>query len=860
MAPFPDPLTTLQEHAAFVRAVARRLVADPSDVDDLVQETWLRALANGRAPESVRAWLAKVVRSAWTDRHRAERARRQREQLVAAEQARAATATPRADDAYGFASLTRALEALPADYRRVLQLRYHADLTPTAIARELAVPLPTVKARLQRALQLLRSDLDARHGGGHWRLVFVPLLAPIPATTAGGWAITTGVLVSKLLLTVVALVALLVLLPSLFELWSPPPAAPLPPGARTPEPHAASAAVVTGSEDDEANAGPNESLQRERGALTPTPSPADEIVRGRILYQSTGQGVPFLPVYLRDGNRTVELRTDRAGAFAAAGRWPADVEIAVAGAPTPRGTTPARQGSAATNSPISSSVPMLTAPMLAAAESLGTATPADTQAARPPFQPLATAAVRDDDGWRLLVDLGPTYMLKVADDARLQGLRLRAFLRDGDDALATRIQRADAQIAAGERVPSEDLWWCRVAMPPPHYGDRCRLVVVAEGGFWRAELTDVGTKGVVGPLDVTLQEQGHVRGTVRDAFGATLAEVLVVVTIGDGARALRFASKTDAQGAYLLTGVQPGDGSAKVGGEEFEPNATAVRVLAGMVADCDLVVRPRAKGGTIAGTITTQSGREFPHVSVHLTSRLDGSIWRTADIRWHEVDGRQQATFAFDDVPLVECEVQLNPFAPCRVGARRQTATPPQQHVRFHVEDAVPERTLAIDVRRPDGSACAGWTVQLRGDDGWRMDLRSSDVTGPVRVPQLPGTWSLLGQNVRRRTGRLEAIGGDRLAITSEPGWSVQLVAMDIANFFPVRAAQVFADGQLVGVLDDEGELQLDLPTAPKTLAVEPTHWRIYRDSAHRSDVDENGAIGPEARGHHLGVYLQRVP
>ena len=44
MAPFPDPLTTLQDHAAFVRAVARRLVADPSDVDDLVQESYARLI------------------------------------------------------------------------------------------------------------------------------------------------------------------------------------------------------------------------------------------------------------------------------------------------------------------------------------------------------------------------------------------------------------------------------------------------------------------------------------------------------------------------------------------------------------------------------------------------------------------------------------------------------------------------------------------------------------------------------------------------------------------------------------------------------------------------------------------------
>ncbi|MBL8739071.1 MAG: RNA polymerase sigma factor, partial [Planctomycetes bacterium] len=218
MAPFPDPLTTLQDHAAFVRAVARRLVADPSDVDDLVQETWLRALANGRAPRAARAWLAKVVRSVWTDRHRAEQARRRREQQVAAERANTSAAAPAGDDAFGFASLTRALEALPSDYRRVLQLRYHADLSPTAIAAELGVPLPTVKARLARALHLLRADLDARHGDGHWRALLIPLL-PMPPGVAGSAsaAVVTGILVNKLLVVLFALVALAVLLPHLLE-------------------------------------------------------------------------------------------------------------------------------------------------------------------------------------------------------------------------------------------------------------------------------------------------------------------------------------------------------------------------------------------------------------------------------------------------------------------------------------------------------------------------------------------------------------------------------------------------------------------------------------------------------------------
>lgn len=863
MAPFPDPLTTLQDHAAFVRAVARRLVADPSDVDDLVQETWLRALANGRAPRSARAWLAKVVRSVWTDRHRADQARLRREQQIAAERARTGTAEHTGDDAFGFASLTRALEALPTDYRRVLQLRYHADLSPTAIAAELGVPLPTVKARLARALQMLRTDLDARHGDGQWRALLIPLL-PLPpgAAGTGSAAVVTGVLVNKLLVVLTALIALAVLLPHLLA----PPAA----LAVAPNPHTPAGAVVEVADDvgrtaSAASANERDTAEpREReAAVAPTDSPApDAPVHGRILYQSTGQGVPFLPVFLRAGQRTVELRTDREGAFATADAWPANVEIAVLGAPVPKGPTP-RSGSVLTTGAPTTAV----VPLLGAGSVLTTNDPERPQApssgeapTMPTFQPLATAAVRDGDAWRMLVDLGPTYLLRITANERQHGLRLRAFLRDDDDALATRVQRADHTLALLEASPEPGLLWCRVPKPPPHFGERCRLGVVAEGGFWRDELENVGTKGVVGPLDVTLQEQGHVRGTVRDAFGVPLGETQVLVTIGDGPRALRFAADTDPQGEYTLTGVQPGEGHAQVAGEDFEPNAAAVQVLAGAVAQCDLVVRRRAKGGSIAGTITTTSGKAFPMVSVHLTSRQDGTIWRTANIDWHEVEGRQQATFAFADVPLLECEVQLNPFAPCRLQARRQTLTPPQEHVHFRIDDVVEERSLSIDVRQRDGTPCPSWTLRLVGDDGWQIDVRAPDAKSPVRIPQLPGTWRLLGPAVRGHTGRLEAIPGDQLVIQAEPGWSMQLVVMDIANYFPVRGAPVFADGQQVGVLDGEGELLLDLPAAPRTLAVDPTHWRLYRDSAHRSDLDEDGSLRLEGSDTHLGIYLQRVP
>src|SRR5689334_17819033 len=63
--PSPVPFETLLRHRAFVRGLARRLVADPNAADDVEQETWLAALRRPpHGDESSRGWLAAVVRNA----------------------------------------------------------------------------------------------------------------------------------------------------------------------------------------------------------------------------------------------------------------------------------------------------------------------------------------------------------------------------------------------------------------------------------------------------------------------------------------------------------------------------------------------------------------------------------------------------------------------------------------------------------------------------------------------------------------------------------------------------------------------------------------------------------------------------
>ena len=68
----PIPFDELLGHRAWVRALARSLVADQATADDIEQQTWLAALRRPpRERATVRAWFATVVRNAVRERGRA---------------------------------------------------------------------------------------------------------------------------------------------------------------------------------------------------------------------------------------------------------------------------------------------------------------------------------------------------------------------------------------------------------------------------------------------------------------------------------------------------------------------------------------------------------------------------------------------------------------------------------------------------------------------------------------------------------------------------------------------------------------------------------------------------------------------
>lgn len=186
-------MNALLSHAGWLRELALTLVRDPSVADDLVQETWVAALAERSAPvRSSRAFLATVVRRLAWQRLRREGRRKGRE-----EDAARAEATPSTDDLVermsAHHSVVEAVMELPEHYRAVILRRYFEGEMPQEIARHLDIPISTVKTRLSRGLARLREELDKAFGGDGraWVSGLAPLLR-LPQGSAAIAAAGTG--------------------------------------------------------------------------------------------------------------------------------------------------------------------------------------------------------------------------------------------------------------------------------------------------------------------------------------------------------------------------------------------------------------------------------------------------------------------------------------------------------------------------------------------------------------------------------------------------------------------------------------------------------------------------------------------
>jgi len=144
--------------------VALSLTRNRADAEDLVQESLLRAYRaidgfDGRYP---RAWLLTILRNTERNRHRRRRPELLKEPEIAEERGPATEADAverRAEDREFDAAVTAALEQLPDNFRRVVELVDVDGLTYQEAADVLDVPLGTIMSRLHRARRRIRDLL-----------------------------------------------------------------------------------------------------------------------------------------------------------------------------------------------------------------------------------------------------------------------------------------------------------------------------------------------------------------------------------------------------------------------------------------------------------------------------------------------------------------------------------------------------------------------------------------------------------------------------------------------------------------------------------------------------------------------------
>lgn len=156
-------------------AAAMRMTRNPSDAEDLVQETYLRAyrgFEGFREGTNLKAWLYKILTNTFINSYRAKKRRPDQVDLDDVEdfylyrrmgglESVDAARTPETEvlDALPDTEVKEALEALPEQFRMAVILADIEGFSYKEIAEILDVPIGTVMSRIHRGRKQLQKRL-----------------------------------------------------------------------------------------------------------------------------------------------------------------------------------------------------------------------------------------------------------------------------------------------------------------------------------------------------------------------------------------------------------------------------------------------------------------------------------------------------------------------------------------------------------------------------------------------------------------------------------------------------------------------------------------------------------------------------
>ena len=163
-----------RRHTALLRTVVGRILNDPCDVDDQLQEIFLQVWkqAGRYDPAKGRAlgWIVTLAR-----RRAIDKVRKKQSYFLAQERLRMEPepaphhgADEEAETSDTAEIFTRVIATLPAAQREALNYAFYRGLSQREIAAHTGIPLGTIKTRLELALRKVRAAIVALGGAGEW--------------------------------------------------------------------------------------------------------------------------------------------------------------------------------------------------------------------------------------------------------------------------------------------------------------------------------------------------------------------------------------------------------------------------------------------------------------------------------------------------------------------------------------------------------------------------------------------------------------------------------------------------------------------------------------------------------------------
>lgn len=158
------------QHLDGLYSFAMTLTHDPTTAEDLVQDTWLRAVRHAHqfAPGTqCKAWLFTILRNLWLNQVRRENHGPRFEELDEEREQSLEDGINLDPQVLYLREETRttvrqALSRMPWEYREIVVLRDMEDFSYREIAEMLDCPIGTVMSRLARARRKLRELLETR--------------------------------------------------------------------------------------------------------------------------------------------------------------------------------------------------------------------------------------------------------------------------------------------------------------------------------------------------------------------------------------------------------------------------------------------------------------------------------------------------------------------------------------------------------------------------------------------------------------------------------------------------------------------------------------------------------------------------